>query len=106
MPMKKIRDFASQVERLFVVEELEPFYEEQILAAGIEVQGKKFFSNYLELNMTRVRNGFIEAGALEGEPVEMEKKQLLPRPPVLCPGCPHRSTFFAARAAFSIMADT
>ena len=90
LPMKKIEEFASQVDRLFVVEELEPFYEEQILAAGIAVEGIKFFSNHLELNVTRVRNGFIEAGVLDEEPVEMEKKQLLPRPPVLCPGCPHR----------------
>jgi indolepyruvate ferredoxin oxidoreductase alpha subunit len=90
LPMKKIEEFASQVDRLFVVEELEPFYEEQILAAGIEVEGIKFFSNHLELNVTRVRNGFIEAGVLDEEPVEMEKKQILPRPPVLCPGCPHR----------------
>ena len=90
LPMKKIREFASEVDRLFVVEELEPFYEEQILAAGIAAEGVKLFSNHLELNVTRVRNGFIEAGVLEGTPVEMEKKQLLPRPPVLCPGCPHR----------------
>ncbi len=97
MPMKKIREFASQVERLFVVEELEPFYEEQILAEGIEVEGKRFFSNYLELNVTRVKNGFIEAGVLEGEPVELEKKQILPRPPVLCPGCPHRGLMVSLR---------
>jgi len=90
LPMKKIRNFASQVKRLFVVEELEPFYEEQILAAGIPVEGKKYFSNHLELNVTRVRGGFIEAGVLEGDSTSIEPEQILPRPPVLCPGCPHR----------------
>ncbi len=97
LPMKKIEEFASEVDRLFVVEELEPFYEEQILAAGIEVEGKKFFSNFLELNVTRVRNGFIEAGVLDGKPVKIENKQLLPRPPVLCAGCPHRGLMVALK---------
>ena len=97
LPMKKIRDFASKVKRLFVVEELEPFYEEQILAAGIPVEGKKYFSNYLELNVTRVRNGFIEAGVLEGEKISVEPEQILPRPPVLCPGCPHRGMMVSLR---------
>jgi len=90
LPMKKIGEFASQVKRLFIVEELEPFYEEQILAAGIPVEGKKYFSNHLELNVTRVRKGFIEAGVLDGESTSVEQEQILPRPPVLCPGCPHR----------------
>jgi indolepyruvate ferredoxin oxidoreductase alpha subunit len=97
LPIKKIEEFASQVERLFVVEELEPFYEEQILAAGIPVEGKKYFSNYLELNVTRVKNGFIEAGVLEGEIRKTEREQILPRPPVLCPGCPHRGMMVALR---------
>lgn len=97
MPMKKIKDFASKVKRLFVVEELEPFYEEQILAAGIPVEGKKYFSNYLELNVTRVKNGFIEAGVLEGEKTSIEPEQILPRPPVLCPGCPHRGVMVSLR---------
>jgi indolepyruvate ferredoxin oxidoreductase alpha subunit len=90
LPMKKIREFASQVKRLFIVEELEPFYEEQVLAAGIPVEGKKYFSNHLELNVTHVRAGFIEAGVLDGKSTSVEPEQILPRPPVLCPGCPHR----------------
>jgi indolepyruvate ferredoxin oxidoreductase alpha subunit len=96
-PIEKIREFASQVKRLFVVEELEPFYEEQILAAGIPVEGKKYFSNHLELNVTRVKNGFIEAGVLEGEVKAVERQEVLPRPPVLCPGCPHRGMMVTLR---------
>jgi indolepyruvate ferredoxin oxidoreductase alpha subunit len=97
LPMKKIGEFASRVKRLFVVEELEPFYEEQIRAAGIPVEGKKYFSNHLELNVTRVRNGLIEAGALTGEIKKADREQLLPRPPVLCPGCPHRGMMVTLR---------
>jgi len=98
LPMEKIRDFSSKVDRLFVVEELEPFYEEQIKAAGIEVEGKKFFSNYLELNVDRVRDGFAEAGVLKPrENRDTKREEVLPRPPVLCPGCPHRGMMVALR---------
>jgi len=103
LPMKKIADFASKVDRLFVVEELEPFYEEQIAAAGIAVEGKKYFSNYLELNVDRVREGFIEAGVLDASAkastAAAEPEEVLPRPPVLCSGCPHRGMMIALRNA-------
>lgn len=97
LPLEKIRSFAAEVDQLFVVEELEGFYEEIIAAAGIEVEGKKYFSNFLELNVDRVRKGFIEAGLLDAsavsEPIETEA--VLPRPPVLCSGCPHRGIIVA-----------
>ena len=101
LPMKKIASFAAEVKNLFVVEELEPFYEEQIKAAGIEVEGKKYFSNHLELNVDRVRDGFIEAGFLEASvkssAAEAEPEEVLPRPPVLCSGCPHRGIMVAMK---------
>ncbi len=98
LPINKIKKFASEVDRLFVVEELEPFYEEQIRAAGIEVEGKKYFTNFLELNVTKVRKGFADAGVLDLESSKDEKEEpLLPRPPVLCPGCPHRGLMVALR---------
>ena len=101
LPMRKIEDFASKVDRLFVVEELEPFYEEQIAAAGIGVEGKKYFSNHMELNVDRIRDGFIEAGVLDGSVISKTRKDkgedVLPRPPVLCPGCPHRGMMVTLR---------
>ncbi|HUV35725.1 MAG TPA: indolepyruvate ferredoxin oxidoreductase subunit alpha [Patescibacteria group bacterium] len=99
LPIEMIRDFASRVKRLFVIEELEPFYEEQIAAAGIPVEGKKYFSNYLELNPDRVSEGFIAAGVLPTEmaPKAGKKEDVLPRPPVLCPGCPHRGVMVSLR---------
>ncbi len=92
LPMDKIRTFASEVDRLFIVEELEPFYEEMIAAAGIEVEGKKYFSNHMELNVNRLRKGFVEAGVLDSSVLKApaETEAVLPRPPVLCSGCPHR----------------
>jgi indolepyruvate ferredoxin oxidoreductase alpha subunit len=99
LPMNKIRDFASKVDRLIVVEELEPFYEEQILAAGIPCEGKKYFSNFMELNVERVREGFIAAGVLAADTAQKKQthESVLPRPPVLCPGCPHRGVMMALK---------
>jgi indolepyruvate ferredoxin oxidoreductase alpha subunit len=101
LPIKKIASFAAEVKKLFVVEELEPFYEEQLLAAGIEIEGKRYFSNYLELNVDRVRDGFIEAGLLEktakSSTASAEPEEVLPRPPVLCSGCPHRGMMVAMK---------
>lgn len=99
LPMEKIRNFASEVDKLFVVEELEGFYEEMIAAAGIEVEGKRYFSNFLELNVDRVREGFIEAGVLDKSAIipAAEKEDVLPRPPVLCSGCPHRGIMVALK---------
>jgi indolepyruvate ferredoxin oxidoreductase alpha subunit len=101
LPMKKIASFAAEVKNLFVVEELEPFYEEQIKAAGIEVEGKKYFSNHLELNVDRVRDGFIEAGLLDASvkssTAAAKPEEVLPRPPVLCSGCPHRGMVVAMK---------
>ena len=94
LPEKKIREFAASVKSLFIVEELEPFLEEQIKAMGIDCRGKEFFTSYGELSSPVVADGFAEAGLLPGrEPVAYAEEPLFPRPPVLCPGCPHRGIF-------------
>ncbi|MCD6379939.1 indolepyruvate ferredoxin oxidoreductase subunit alpha [bacterium] len=99
LPMNKIKKFASEVDHLFVVEELEPFYEEQIKGAGIEIEGKKYFPSLLELNVDIVRKGFVDAGVMEtGIPDSAKTEEaILPRPPVLCPGCPHRGIMVTLR---------
>lgn len=98
LPEKKIKDFASSVDKLFVVEELEPFYEEQIKAMGIECDGKKYFTNYGELSPGAVSEGFVKAGLIsEKTQVSIPGEKLFPRPPVLCPGCPHRGAFTALK---------
>jgi indolepyruvate ferredoxin oxidoreductase alpha subunit len=102
LPQQMIRDFAAEVETLVVVEELDPFIEEQVRALGLEVIGKDSFSRTGELTLSRVRAGAIKAELLplEGEQAEdaLEKELIIPaRPPALCPGCPHRSVFFNLR---------
>jgi indolepyruvate ferredoxin oxidoreductase alpha subunit len=93
-PMQMIRKFAGSVDRLFVVEELEPVLEDQCRAKGITVEGKAFFSRLGELTPERVRDGFQKAGVLPSPPPKppecnLPVTQNLFRPPALCPGCPH-----------------
>ncbi|MCM0081463.1 indolepyruvate ferredoxin oxidoreductase subunit alpha [Geomonas sp. Red32] len=90
LPMELIREFASKVDKLYVVEELDPFIEEQVKAAGIAVTGKEILSICGELTPGRIRRGF---GLPEQEPVAPEK--LPGRPPNMCPGCPHRGVFYS-----------
>ncbi len=93
LPLEVIRRFAATVDRLFVVEELEPYLEEQLLAAGIACEGKQWFPAWGELTAVRVGRGFHAAG-LELPRWAAEKaaedEAVIPRPPVLCSGCPHR----------------
>ncbi len=101
LPEKKIRDFAASVERLFVVEELEPVIEDQIKAWGLNVEGKEFFPRDGEFSPERVRAGFIKSGVLPDAGIgdDVFHIEPTPRPPVLCPGCPHTSAYMVLRQA-------
>jgi indolepyruvate ferredoxin oxidoreductase alpha subunit len=96
LPRKLIHEFASGVKKLIVIEELEPFLEESIQAMGIKAVGKEFIPRIGELNTLIIERASREAGlltAIAKKPIERPK--LPDRPPLLCPGCPHASTFFA-----------
>lgn len=90
LPMELIREFATSVETLYVIEELEPFMEEQIKAAGISCVGKDLTGRIYELNPQLLRERIF------GEKPETAKLpvQAVSRPPALCPGCPHRGFFY------------
>jgi indolepyruvate ferredoxin oxidoreductase alpha subunit len=90
LPKEMIKSFASRVEKLFVLEELDPFIEEQVRALGIEVKGKNLFPLCGELNPGLVERGLKE---LSSPPQEETYKNLPARPPIMCPGCPHRGIF-------------
>lgn len=96
LPAQKVREFAAGVERLIVIEELDPFLEEEIRLMGIAVSGgKDAFPLLGEFDPDVVRSGGRQLGLLEGgdrkpAPVTLE---MAPRPPILCPGCPHRSVY-------------
>jgi len=95
LPENLIKKFAYGLKKIFVVEELEPYLEEQIKALGIEVIGKDVFPPCGELNPEIVRKGITGE---ELSPTRLGKDVPLPmRPPVLCPGCPHRGFFYIAK---------
>ena len=84
----KVKEFASKVKRLVVVEELEPFIEDTLKAAGIACEGKNIFSLQGELSTAIIKEKLL------GVEIETEKKDLPVRPPVMCAGCPHRGVFY------------
>ncbi len=90
LPEKMIRDFAAMVDELFIVEELDPFLELHIKAMGIICHGKDLIPNQGELNTAIVRTAIDPASASQLFPAV----DLPPRPPNMCPGCPHRGIFY------------
>ena len=90
MPEQKIRAFAAMCSRLFVIEELDPFIEEHCRALGVEVTGKSAFTMLGEYTPA-----MIAEAVLGKKPVWHPEigEQIPVRPPVMCPGCPHRGTF-------------
>ena len=90
MPIKLIKEFASKVEKLYVIEELDGFMEEQIKAAGIECTGKELVSNMYELNPQLLKEQIF---GIKPETIDVGVKAVS-RPPALCPGCPHRGFFY------------
>ncbi len=93
LPPERIRQFAAKVDRLFVVEELDPFLTEQILAMGVALEPVEESFRIGELTPGRVR----EMITGERQPQAQGEAGLPPRPPTLCAGCPHRSVFLALR---------
>ena len=100
LPQNLLRHFAEGMDRLVVVEELDPFLEENIRAMGIEVIGKEFIPRIGELNSDIVEEAAYRAGLI-AKPSHRKSSppQGLPgRPPVLCAGCPHAGMFFVLSA--------
>ncbi len=86
-----IKKFASQVQDLFVVEELDPFIENHVRALGLACHGKDLVPAVGELNSYAVRKsitGEVAADLFAPVPIPL-------RPPNLCAGCPHRGIFHA-----------
>ncbi len=94
-----IRKFIESVETVVVVEELEPLVEEQLKVLGFDVEGKKYFPREGELSPRNVREGFEACGFLEpSNRTPPLSGEAIARPPVLCAGCPHISTYMALNA--------
>ena len=89
LPRKLIEDFASKVDTLYIVEELDPVIEEQVKSWGIKAIGKEIFTVQGEYSANMLRKAILKEELALKEPAKAPG-----RPPILCPGCPHRSVFY------------
>lgn len=100
MPMGAIKDFASKCDTLYVVEELEPYMEDQMKVAGIDCVGKELIPNIGELNPDIVAKAILNE---ERPTLSLEEDKIVGRPPTLCAGCPHRGFFFQLAKKKNVM---
>lgn len=88
LPKKLIEEFAQKVEMLYIVEELDPVIEEQVKSWGVKAIGKEIFTVQGEYSANMIREAIL------GEKADVKAPAQVPgRPPILCPGCPHRSVY-------------
>ena len=88
LPRKLIEEFASKVDKLYIFEELEPVIEEQVKSWGIEAVGKEIFTVQGEYSANMIREKILKQEISIKNPAKVPA-----RPPILCPGCPHRSVY-------------
>ncbi len=89
LPRKLIEDFASKVDTLYIVEELDPVIEEQVKSWGINAIGKEILTVQGEYSANMLRKAILK------QELDIKEPAAAPgRPPILCPGCPHRSVFY------------
>lgn len=100
LPMEKIKAFANQVGTLYVIEELEPFMEEQIKAAGIACIGKDKIPTIGELTPDVLNKVIL---GIESAIIDYDADTVANRPPTLCAGCPHRGFFYVLSKLKNVM---
>ena len=94
MPEKLILDFCKKHEKVYVIEELDPFIEEHCKVIGAEVIGKEVFTLLGEYTPSMIKKAIFNEDKVEFETIDEE----IPiRPPVMCAGCPHRGTFYVLK---------
>ncbi len=91
LPAEKIKEFCSKVKKVYVIEENDPYIEEQVKVLGFDCLGNGVFPPYGEMLPEVIRNVvFGEAMPT----VNYDEKEVVARPPVLCAGCPHRGFYY------------
>ena len=102
LPVKLIKDFASKVKKLYVIEELDPIIENHVKALGIEVVGKELFSILGEFSQKTIREAF----GLEKNYSVTADSMIPNRPPMMCAGCPHRGMYYVlAKNKITVLGD-
>ena len=94
LPEKKIKDFAAKCDKVYVIEELDPFIEEHCKSIGVQVIGKDVFTMLGEYTPSMIKKAILDEESAES----ISADEAIPvRPPVMCAGCPHRGTFYVLK---------
>ena len=91
LPDEKIKEFASKVDKIYVIEENDKFIEDHVKSLGVECYGKDVFPAYGEMTPDVIRKAVY---GKTFESLETDEELLVPRPPTFCSGCPHRGLFY------------
>lgn len=92
LPKQMILDFAAKVDELYIIEELDPIIEEQVRAWGVSCKGKEILTVQGEYSANLLRKAILK------QELELDAPAQVPaRPPILCPGCPHRSVYYVLK---------
>ena len=102
LPEKSLKEFASKVKKLYVIEELDPVIETHLKKLGIEVVGKEIFSSIGEFSQKTIAEAF---GKENGRAFKTET-EIPMRPPMMCAGCPHRGMYYVlAKNKITVLGD-
>ena len=94
LPVELIKNFAKGLDKVYVIEELDPFIEEHCKVNGINVIGKEVFTMLGEYTPSMIRKAILNIDPVECPTLD----ETIPvRPPVMCAGCPHRGTFYVLK---------
>ena len=94
LPVELIKNFAKGLDKLYVIEELDPFIEEHCKVNGIDVIGKEVFTMLGEYTPSMIKKAILNIDPVECPTLD---ENIPVRPPVMCAGCPHRGTFYVLK---------
>lgn len=91
MPKEKMKEFASKIDKIYVIEENDPIIENELKMLGIECFGKKIFPSHSEITPDVIRESVYDKHL---ETIKYDENKVVSRPPTLCAGCPRRGVFY------------
>ncbi|KZL90906.1 indolepyruvate ferredoxin oxidoreductase subunit alpha [Clostridium magnum] len=91
LPTEKIKEFASKIEKLYIIEENDPYIEDKVRMLGFDCYGKNLFPAFGEMTPDVIRKAVY---GQSNETIEYDKNEVVSRPPSFCAGCPHRGFFY------------